>query len=87
MDYERESREAHALQQAAREYTSSLDMVLAWQSAEGSGAERFHAEGLRRRDRAYAALLRAALDLFEDGDLFDKWHTACQDAGIEGEKP
>ena len=83
MDYERESREAHALQQAAREYASSLDMVHAWQSAKGTGAERFHTESLRRRECAYAVLLRAALDLFEDGDLFDKWHTACQDAGIE----
>ena len=83
MDYERESREAHVLQQTAREYASSLDMVLAWQSAKGSGAERFHAEALRRRERAYAALTKAALDLFQDGDLFDKWYTACQDAGIE----
>lgn len=78
MDHDRESREAHALLQAAREYADRTDAAARWAGTGGV----HHARHLEFKAQAYASLLRAALDLFEDGDLFGKWRTACQDAGL-----
>lgn len=76
---------ATALAQATSRYLKDLELAAMWQASKGSTPSADHAcaVAVDRVAETYAGLLRAALDLFEDGDLFDKWQAACADAGIE----
>ncbi len=85
MDYFEEGKRTVALSRASESYRSSLEIEGQWADSKGTNpnAERAYLAASERRAEAYAALLRAALDMFDDGDLYDKWRTACQDAGME----
>ncbi len=87
MDYIRETEQIAVLQHATERYRNCLNIERQWADSKGShpNADRAWAAAGERRAEAYAALIKAALDLFEDGDLFDKWRAACQDAGVSAD--
>ncbi len=78
-------RQAAALEKCAEVYRSAVEVSANWKAMvrHDERANRPLAAALERQARAYVDLLRAALDLFEDGDLLIKYQTARQEAGLE----